>query len=47
MQLKPQLSDLKKTKALLFRQKEETYLKDTNYRRQEEQVSCLYKFHEW
>jgi hypothetical protein len=37
----------KKTKILLFRQKEATYAKDTNYRGQEEKKNYLHHFFQW
>ncbi len=37
----------KKTKALLFREKEKTHVKDTNYCRQKTKENYLHKFFEW
>jgi hypothetical protein len=37
----------KKTKTLLFGQKEKTYFKDTNYRRKKTKGNYLYQFFQW
>ncbi len=47
MQQKVLLNALKKTKALLFREKEKTHVKDTNYCRQKTKENYLHKFFEW